>query len=86
MDKGGYQIRDQSKPHFITFTVVDWDGPTFRGIFTRKVYRDVIIESMKFCPLHDASTIVEVSFEFYAIIGNISNLLVSKYRHQIAIF
>jgi REP element-mobilizing transposase RayT len=49
MEKGGYQIRDQSKPHFMTFTVVDWGGPTIRDIFTRKIYRDIIIESMKFC-------------------------------------
>ena len=44
MAKGGYQIRDQSKPHFMTFTVVDWVD-----IFTRKIYRDIIIESLKFC-------------------------------------
>lgn len=44
MEKAGYQIRDQSKPHFMTFTVVDWVD-----IFTRKNYRDIIIESLKFC-------------------------------------
>lgn len=44
MDKGGYQIRDQSKPHFMTFTVVDWVD-----VFTRKIYRDVLIDSLKFC-------------------------------------
>jgi hypothetical protein len=30
--KEGYIIRDQEKPHFITFTVVDWVD-----VFTRKV-------------------------------------------------
>ena len=44
MEKAGYQIRDQIKPHFMTFTVVDWID-----IFTRKIYRDVIINSLKFC-------------------------------------
>lgn len=42
--KAGYVIRDQEKPHFITITVVDWID-----IFTRKNYRDVIINSFEFC-------------------------------------
>jgi len=41
--KEGYIIRDQSKTHFITATVVDWID-----IFTRKIYRDIIIESLKY--------------------------------------
>jgi hypothetical protein len=49
MEKAGYQIRDQSMPHFMTFTVVDWGGPTIRDIFTHKIYRYIVIESMKFC-------------------------------------
>lgn len=40
----GYIIRDQRKMHFLTFTVVDWVD-----IFTRKDYRDIIIESFKYC-------------------------------------
>lgn len=42
--KEGYIIRDQEKAHFITATVVDWID-----IFTRKVYRDSIIECLDFC-------------------------------------
>jgi hypothetical protein len=38
----GYKIRDQTLPHFITFTVVDWID-----VFTRKTYKeDVVIESL----------------------------------------
>ncbi len=44
MSKEGYIIRDQSKPHFITATVVDWVD-----VFTRKTYRDCIIESLNYC-------------------------------------
>jgi len=43
-DKEGYIIRDQSKAHFITATVVDWVD-----VFSRKAYRDCIIESLDFC-------------------------------------
>jgi len=42
--KTGYVIRDQEKPHFITATVVDWIY-----IFTRKTYRDIIINCFDFC-------------------------------------
>ncbi len=42
--KEGYIIRDQEKIYFITATVVDWVD-----VFTRKSYKDVIIESLEFC-------------------------------------
>jgi REP element-mobilizing transposase RayT len=42
--KEGYVIRDQTLPHFITATVVDWID-----IFTRQTYRDSIIESLDYC-------------------------------------
>ena len=44
METGGYKIRDQSKPHYVTFTVVDWVD-----IFTRQIYRDLIVENLSFC-------------------------------------
>ena len=42
--KEGYIIRDQEKIHFITATVIDWID-----VFTRKSYKDVIIECLAFC-------------------------------------
>ncbi|RZJ36615.1 MAG: transposase [Flavobacterium sp.] len=39
-----YKIRDQSLPHFITATVIEWID-----IFTRKTYRDSIIDCFNFC-------------------------------------
>ena len=42
--KEGYIIRDQKKIHFISATVVGWVD-----VFTRKSYRDVVIESLAFC-------------------------------------
>jgi Transposase and inactivated derivatives len=41
---GGYKIRDQGATHFLTFTIMGWID-----IFTRKCYRDLILESFKFC-------------------------------------
>ncbi len=42
--KEGYVIRDQTKIHFLTFTVVDWVD-----VFTRKSYKDVVISCFEFC-------------------------------------
>lgn len=42
--KEGYTIKDQSRAHFITATVVEWID-----IFSRKIYRDCIIESLSYC-------------------------------------
>ena len=44
MDKGGYQIRNQGLPHFITFAVTGWID-----VFTRKLYRDTILDSLSHC-------------------------------------
>ena len=43
MDEG-YTIRNQTLPHFITVTVVDWID-----VFSRKVYRDEVIASLDYC-------------------------------------
>jgi putative transposase len=41
---GGYKIRNQAAIHFITFAVVEWVD-----VFTRKDYRDIVLESIKYC-------------------------------------
>ena|SRR5687768_13209373 len=40
----GYRINNQHNGYFLTFTVVDWVD-----IFTRKVYRDIVIDCLKYC-------------------------------------
>ena len=40
----GYHISDQNGVYFLTFQIVDWVD-----IFTRKIYKDIVIESFKFC-------------------------------------
>lgn len=39
-----YKFHDQERPHFITFSVVNWID-----VFTRNLYRDVLLDSIKFC-------------------------------------
>ncbi|HLP05348.1 MAG TPA: transposase [Paludibacter sp.] len=40
----GYQIKEQDELHYVTFQIVKWVD-----IFTRKVYRDIVIDSLRFC-------------------------------------
>ncbi len=44
-----YQIKDQSGLYFLTFQVVGWVD-----IFTRQIYRDIIIDSLHHCRNHKA--------------------------------
>jgi putative transposase len=43
MSIGGYKIRDQSLPHFVTFATVEWVD-----VFTRKQYRDILPDSLRY--------------------------------------
>lgn len=43
----GYQINDQEGLYYLTFQVVDWID-----IFSRQIYRDIVIESLKYAIEH----------------------------------
>ena len=40
----GYKIVEQDALHYVTFQIVGWVD-----LFTRKVYRDIVIDSLRFC-------------------------------------
>ncbi|WP_143961264.1 REP-associated tyrosine transposase [Litoribacter populi] len=42
-----YSIKDQSAVHFVTFTVHQW-----ADVFTRQVYVEILLESIKYCQIH----------------------------------
>src|SRR6202789_100387 len=44
MERKGYVIHDQQAIYYLTFTVSGWID-----IFTRQSYRDIMIESFKYC-------------------------------------
>jgi REP element-mobilizing transposase RayT len=44
MNQDGYKIRNKAEIHFLSFSVVEWVD-----VFTRKEYRDILIDSLKFC-------------------------------------
>ena len=44
MSAGGYKITDQSATYFVSFAVIGWVD-----VFSRKEYRDIVIDSLKYC-------------------------------------
>jgi hypothetical protein len=44
---GKYKIRDQEKLYFVTFTIVEWID-----LFTRRIYKDIFLDSLKYCQTH----------------------------------
>ncbi len=44
MSKGGYKIFDQRGIYFVSSAVVHW-----AGVFTRKEYGDILIDSLRHC-------------------------------------
>ena len=42
-----YKIRDQERPYFVTFTVINWID-----VFIRNEYRTIFIDSVKYCQQH----------------------------------
>lgn len=66
--KEGYVIRDQTLPHFITATVVDWID-----VFTRKSYRDVVIECFDYCIANKGMVLYG-----YVIMSNLIHLVVQS--------
>ena len=40
----GYKIEEQDGLHYVTFQIVEWVD-----ILTRQVYRDIVIDSLKYC-------------------------------------
>jgi REP element-mobilizing transposase RayT len=70
----GYQIKDQSAAYYLTFQVVYWID-----LFTRPVYRDIIIESLRYCQK-------EKGLELYAwvIMSNHIHLLARSSKNDLS--
>ena len=72
----GYKIRDQARPHFLTFTVTDWVD-----VFTRKMYRDIVIESMQYCQIQKGL----ILYGYVIMINHIHLIVQSKNCHLSAL-
>ena len=67
MSRKGYIIHDQQALYFLTFTVVGWID-----IFTRQSYRDIVMESFKYCQQK-----MGLHLHAYVIMSNHVHLIVS---------
>lgn len=69
-----YKIYDQSKAYFLTMTVVEWVD-----IFSRKSYRDIIIDSLKYCQKNKGLVIFA-----YVIMSNHIHLLINAEKENLS--
>jgi REP element-mobilizing transposase RayT len=67
MARKGYIIQDQRATYYMTFTVVGWID-----VFSRQCYRDIIIESFKYCQKHKG-----MHLHAYVIMSNHVHLIAS---------
>ncbi|SDS05728.1 REP element-mobilizing transposase RayT [Mucilaginibacter mallensis] len=67
MFRKGYIIRDQQAIYYMTFTIVGWID-----VFSRKSYRDIFIESLKYCQQHKG-----LHLHAYVMMSNHIHLIVS---------
>ena len=79
----GYQIYNKAGSYYLTFQVVDWVD-----IFTRKVYRDIILDSFDYCRKHKGLQIwayVVMSNHVHCILsaenGNLPDIIRDFKRH-----
>jgi REP element-mobilizing transposase RayT len=63
-----YRIKDQYTAYFITITVIDWVD-----VFTRKDYRDIIVDSLNYCIASKGLHVYE-----YVIMSNHLHAIVSS--------
>jgi len=74
MSTGGYQVTDQGAMYFVSFAVVGWVD-----VFTRKDYRDIIIESLKYCQEKKALIIYS-----WCIMSNHLHLIISAKENNVS--
>ena len=67
-----YTFRDQEKLYFITFSVIYWID-----VFSRKDYRDILIESFRYCQLHKGLEIYA-----YCIMTNHVHMIIGRNGKQ----
>ncbi len=70
----GYKIRNQTKPHFLTFTVVDWVD-----VFTRQRYKDLLIENLNYCIVNKGMVVFG-----YVLMSNHMHIIIQSKNGQLS--
>ncbi|MEO6455196.1 MAG: transposase [Ginsengibacter sp.] len=74
MSTEGYKITDQAATYFVSFAVVGWVD-----VFTRKDYRDIVVDSLKYCQLNKGLVIYA-----WCIMSNHVHLIISSKENDIS--
>ncbi len=74
MPAAGYKITDQGATYFISFAVVGWVD-----VFSRQEYRDIVIDSLKYCQLEKGLVIYA-----WCIMSNHVHLIISAKENNIS--
>ena len=72
MTIGGHKIRNKEAIHFVTFAVVEWVD-----VFTRKLYKDIIVDSLKHCQ-NERALLVHA----WCLMSNHLHLILSARNHD----
>lgn len=72
----GYKIIDKEGAYYLTFQIVGWVD-----IFTRKIYRDVVIDSLKYCQQNKGLNLFA-----YVIMSNHIHLLAQSEQNDLSGF
>ncbi len=70
----GYKIDEQSGAYYLTLQVVEWDD-----LFSRQVYRDMVVESLRYCCNRKGLVIYG-----YVIMSNHIHLLVQSNESKLS--
>ena len=74
MSEGGYKITDQGATYFVSFAVVSWVD-----VFSRKEYRDILIESLQYCQAQKGLMIYA-----WCIMSNHVHLIISAKQNNVS--
>lgn len=69
---GGYKINNQYHTHFLTMTIVGW-----ADIFTRLVYKEIVVDSLKFCQKEKGLVV-----HAYVIMSNHIHLIATAHENS----
>ena len=74
MSTGGYKIIDQGGMYFVSFAIIEWVD-----VFTRKDYRDIVIESLQHCQTKKGLVIYG-----WCIMSNHIHLIISAKENNVS--
>ena len=77
MSTGGYKIRNKAAIHFITFAVVDPIAIGWVDVFTRNLYKNILLDSIRHC-----QTERDLMLYAWCLMTNHLHMILSAQKHD----